>query len=92
MIDAGSRPDAVWNRTTREFTTSLLCDAAEARIGLDARGSASRLPRGVGFDPRCTEKWFDTFYTTKHDGMGIGRTGRLVLVRDSVLIVGGRCA
>jgi hypothetical protein len=34
----------------------------------------------VGFDPRRTEKLFDAFYTTKHDGMGIGRAGWLVLM------------
>ena len=27
---------------------------------------------GVGFDPRAMKKLFDTFYTTKNDGMGIG--------------------
>jgi PAS domain S-box-containing protein len=27
---------------------------------------------GTGFDPRLTSRLFDTFYTTKSDGMGIG--------------------
>ncbi|MEM5314923.1 PAS domain-containing protein [Paraburkholderia sp. JHI869] len=27
---------------------------------------------GVGFDPHDAERIFDAFYTTKHDGMGIG--------------------
>jgi hypothetical protein len=39
-----------------------------------------QIAAGVGFDPRRTEKLFDAFYTTKHDGMGIGRAGWLVLM------------
>lgn len=27
---------------------------------------------GVGLDPRCIDRLFDTFYTTKRNGMGIG--------------------
>jgi signal transduction histidine kinase len=27
---------------------------------------------GVGIDPQSVEKLFDSFYTTKSDGMGIG--------------------
>jgi PAS domain S-box-containing protein len=27
---------------------------------------------GVGFDPQTTDKLFDTFYSTKNDGMGVG--------------------
>jgi len=27
---------------------------------------------GAGFDPRTVDRLFDTFYTTKQDGMGIG--------------------
>jgi signal transduction histidine kinase len=37
---------------------------------------------GVGFEPRHTERMFDAFYTTKHDGMGIGLSVcRLILER-----------
>ena len=27
---------------------------------------------GVGFDPQAADKLFESFYTTKNDGMGIG--------------------
>jgi signal transduction histidine kinase len=27
---------------------------------------------GIGFDPQGTNRLFEAFYTTKHDGMGIG--------------------
>jgi signal transduction histidine kinase len=27
---------------------------------------------GVGFDPQVVDRLFESFYTTKHDGMGIG--------------------
>jgi PAS domain S-box-containing protein len=27
---------------------------------------------GVGFDPHTTDRLFDAFYSTKHDGMGVG--------------------
>ena len=27
---------------------------------------------GLGFDPQTAERLFETFYTTKHDGMGVG--------------------
>jgi PAS domain S-box-containing protein len=38
----------------------------------DARVSLSVRDTGVGFDPQDAERLFDTFYTTRHDGMGIG--------------------
>src|SRR5579864_7852545 len=27
---------------------------------------------GIGFDPQTVDRLFETFYTTKHDGMGVG--------------------
>jgi PAS domain S-box-containing protein len=27
---------------------------------------------GIGFDPQTADRLFETFYTTKHDGMGVG--------------------
>ena len=27
---------------------------------------------GVGFDPQTTDKLFESFYSTKNDGMGVG--------------------
>ena len=41
---------------------------------------------GVGFEPQGAEKFFDAFYTTKNDGMGIG----LSVSRSIIESHGGR--
>jgi len=65
------RPREIVIRTTRE---------EDDHVGLSVRDS------GVGFEPSSAEKLFDPFYTTKHDGMGIG----LSVCRSIIEIHGGR--
>jgi len=44
------------------------------RTGLEGGGQVrlSVQDAGVGFDPQVMDRLFDSFYTTKNDGMGIG--------------------
>jgi PAS domain S-box-containing protein len=57
MIDVHDRPRQLLIRTEREQGD---------RVRLMVRDA------GVGLNPQITHKLFDTFYTTKNDGMGIG--------------------
>jgi PAS domain S-box-containing protein len=57
MSDVDDRPRRLLIRTEREGTD---------RVRLTIRDA------GVGLDPQTMNKLFDTFYTTKSDGMGIG--------------------
>ncbi|MBN3846800.1 MULTISPECIES: PAS domain S-box protein [Burkholderiaceae] len=57
MSSVDDRPRCVLIRTESE---------SDAAVRLTVRDS------GVGFDPRDAERLFDTFYTTRNDGMGIG--------------------
>jgi signal transduction histidine kinase len=57
MADIHDRPRRLLIRTT--------CPE-KGFVGLSVRDS------GVGFDGQSIEKLFDSFYTTKSDGMGIG--------------------
>jgi PAS domain S-box-containing protein len=71
----------------QQVTLNLLRNASDAMLGVDDRprellikterdeGEAVRLSvkdAGVGFSPEVANKLFEAFYTTKHDGMGIG--------------------
>jgi hypothetical protein len=57
MVDVHDRPRHVLIRTERE-------DDEQIRVSVR--------DNGVGLDPQSMNKLFDAFYTTKHDGMGIG--------------------
>jgi signal transduction histidine kinase len=63
----------------REIVISTARDD-DSRVRLSVRDS------GVGFEPGSAEKLFDAFYTTKHDGMGIG----LSVCRSIIENLGGR--
>jgi C4-dicarboxylate-specific signal transduction histidine kinase len=71
----------------QQVILNLLRNASEAMSGVDDRprqvvirterdeGDHVRLAvqdAGVGFDPRAVDRLFEAFYTTKHDGMGMG--------------------
>jgi signal transduction histidine kinase len=71
----------------QQVILNLLRNAADAMSTIDDRprelvirterndGQEVRLSvkdTGVGFTPQAAERLFDAFYTTKHDGMGIG--------------------
>ena len=57
MNTVADRPRDVLVRTEQE---------AGDRVRLSVKDA------GVGFDPQTTDKLFETFYSTKHDGMGVG--------------------
>jgi PAS domain S-box-containing protein len=57
MVDVGDRPRQLLIRTEREEGDRLRVTVRDA---------------GVGIDRQSMDKLFDTFYTTKSDGMGIG--------------------
>ena len=57
MIDVHDRPRNLLIRTSRN---------QHDRVRLMVRDA------GIGLDPQNSDKLFDTFYTTKSDGMGIG--------------------
>ena len=50
----------------REMVISTSLDTDGDRVRLSVQDS------GVGFEPHGVDKVFDAFYTTKHDGMGMG--------------------
>jgi signal transduction histidine kinase len=54
--------------------------------GLDDSVCLSVCDTGVGIDPQQSEKVFEPFYTTKHDGMGVG----LSVSRSIIETHGGR--
>ena len=71
----------------QQVVLNLLRNASDAMLGVDdrprelllktARDGAegvrlSVVDAGVGFRPEVADKLFDAFFTTKHDGMGIG--------------------
>src|SRR5262249_44488461 len=71
----------------QQVILNLLRNASDAMVGVDDRprqllvrterenGDRVRLTvrdAGIGFDPKNLGKLFDTFYTTKSGGMGIG--------------------
>jgi signal transduction histidine kinase len=71
----------------QQVILNLLLNASEAMSGVDDRprqlvvrtepsepGGAALLVQdaGIGFAPEDGERLFEAFYTTKHDGMGIG--------------------
>jgi PAS domain S-box-containing protein len=71
----------------QQVILNLVRNASDAMSGIDNRprqllirtepdeGGHVRLSvqdAGVGFDPQVMDRLFDSFYTTKHDGMGIG--------------------
>jgi C4-dicarboxylate-specific signal transduction histidine kinase len=57
MSTVHDRPRSLIIRTEREEGDSLRLSVKDV---------------GVGFDPGAAEKLFDAFYSTKHDGMGVG--------------------
>ena len=57
MLDVQDRPRHVRIRTERE---------SGERVRMTVRDV------GVGVDPQCVDKLFESFYTTKSNGMGIG--------------------
>ncbi|HEV2828672.1 MAG TPA: PAS domain-containing protein, partial [Pyrinomonadaceae bacterium] len=57
MSSIDDRPRELWFRTEVE---------EDNRVRLSVRDS------GIGFEPQSLERLFQTFYTTKDDGMGIG--------------------
>jgi signal transduction histidine kinase len=71
----------------QQVTLNLVRNASDAMTGVDDRprqllirterdeGDRVRLTvqdAGVGFDPQAADRLFESFYTTKNDGMGIG--------------------
>ena len=71
----------------QQVILNLVRNASDAMSGVDDRpkqllirtepdeGGQVRLSvqdAGVGFDPQVMDRLFDSFYTTKNDGMGIG--------------------
>ena len=57
MSDVEDRPRQLLIRTERD---------EDDRVRLTVQDA------GVGFDPQAADKLFESFYTTKNDGMGIG--------------------
>jgi PAS domain S-box-containing protein len=57
MSDVDDRPRQLLIRTERDEDDRVLLTVQDA---------------GVGFDPRAADRLFESFYTTKNDGMGIG--------------------
>jgi len=64
MLNALEAMDTVEDRP-RQLVIRTECDEGE-QVRLTVEDS------GPGFDPKNAEKLFDTFYTTKDEGMGIG--------------------
>lgn len=85
---AGDLPRVAGDRVQlQQAVLNLLLNASEAMSGIEDRprqlvvrterddGDRVRLTvedSGTGFDPQDLERLFEAFYTTKHDGMGIG--------------------
>jgi signal transduction histidine kinase len=57
MNTVHDRPRELLVRTEREDGDRVLLSVKDA---------------GIGFDPQTADKLFETFYTTKNDGMGVG--------------------
>jgi C4-dicarboxylate-specific signal transduction histidine kinase len=57
MNTVHDRPREVLIRTERDEGDRVLLSVKDA---------------GIGFDPRTADRLFETFYTTKNDGMGVG--------------------
>lgn len=86
-LDSGLQP-VMGNRVQlQQVIMNLLRNASDAMTSVDGRprelvirterdeGDGVRLSvrdAGVGFDPEIANKLFETFYTTKNDGMGVG--------------------
>jgi signal transduction histidine kinase len=81
-------PPVMGNRVQlQQVIMNLLRNVSDAMTSVDGRprelvirterdeGDGVRLSvrdAGVGFDPEIANKLFETFYTTKNDGMGVG--------------------
>jgi PAS domain S-box-containing protein len=57
MITVHDRPRELLIRTERDEGDRVLLSVKDA---------------GIGFDPQSADRLFETFYTTKNDGMGVG--------------------
>ena len=82
----------------QQVILNLLRNASDAMSGVDDRprqllvrtereqGEHVRLSvqdAGVGFDPQTADRLFETFYTTKNDGMGIGLSVSRSIIESS---------
>jgi PAS domain S-box-containing protein len=83
LRNASDAMSAIENRPRILFIRTVL-DGQHVRLAVQ--------DSGVGFDPEAVDRLFEPFYTTKHDGMGIGLSvsrsiieahrGRLWAARD----------
>jgi PAS domain S-box-containing protein len=86
LRNASDAMSTIENRPRMLFIKTVL-DGEHVRLAVQ--------DSGVGFDPEAVDRLFEPFYTTKHDGMGIGLSvsrsiieahrGRLWATRDEAL-------